>query len=109
MRNYYLKLLVFVSAFTVCINSYAQNNTNKLAKKRIIMVRYYENGAIKEKGKMKYMTKISTTPSGRSNGIMAYFENGRWTEYYENGDKKRKVKYKNGEIVKVIKAWKQKE
>lgn len=108
MHYQYSKPLLLLLAFLAGINSYSQNNVTKPPKKRIKVVHYYENGLKKEKGTMIFTTRISQTHSGRACGVASYFENGRWIEYYEDGRKKRKVKYKKGEIVKVIKVWKAK-
>ena len=36
---------------------------------------------------------------------MTFFKEGKWIEYYIDGTKMRVIKYKQGEIVKVIKKW----
>ncbi|HBS88789.1 MAG: hypothetical protein A2W91_04055 [Bacteroidetes bacterium GWF2_38_335] len=76
--------------------------------KRIIKTKeFYENGKIKEKGRKKLQLKLSYTPSGRGNGQRTHFKQGRWTEYYPNGNKKRIVRYDIGDIVKVVRSWNQ--
>ena len=36
---------------------------------------------------------------------MTYFKQGKWIEYYSNGNKKRIVIYDKGDIIKEVKNW----
>ncbi len=99
-----MKNLLIIVALSLCINTYSQEQNRNRLKKRVKEVEYYENGNIKEMGTKVYQWKTSWTPLG-SCGVLAFFKNGRWIEYYPNGKKKRILVYKSGEIEKVRKEW----
>lgn len=100
-----MKFILTLLFIIIVFQLYSQDNQKKHSKKRIKVIEYYESGSIKEKGKKKFQTKLTTTPSGRTNGIMEHLKHGKWTEFYPDGRKKRLVKYKKGDIIKVIKLW----
>ena len=103
-----LKLIITVllSMLTFFCLTQEHPETKKNDKRQYIKV-HYENGQIKEEGRKKLQTKTSITNNGRVNAQVDYFREGRWTEYYKNGKKKRVVLYRKGELVKVIRKWKE--
>ena len=99
---------VVLSLFFIITSSiiYSQENDGgKQVKRTIKVLEYHENGQVKEKGKKKLQTKVSNTPGGRLNGLLTYFKQGKWTEYYSNGNKKSILIYDQGEVVKEAKSW----
>ena len=83
-----------------------EKTETKPYKKKIIIREYFENGKLKEKGKKTLQLKVYALPDGsRPHGRRAYVKQGKWTEYYSNGNKKRLVIYDKGEILKVVKEW----
>ena len=97
-----LILFFFLTSLSVYSQESAERKSNK---KTVVVKEYFENGQLKEKGRKKLQMKISSTPNGRSNGLMTYFKKGKWIEYYSNGNKKRIIVYDKGEIVKEVKSW----
>lgn len=101
-----MKKLLILLIFQSTLSIYSQEIAERKANKKTIVVKvYFENVQLKEKGKKKLQLKISTSPNARSNGLMAFFKQGKWTEYYSNGNKKRIVVYNGGDIKKVVKKW----
>lgn len=95
--------IIFLLTFLPCFSQTNEVSLNKKKKQNIEIK--YSSGELKEKGKKKLMTKLSSTNNGRTNGVMAYFKNGKWIEYYKNGKKKRIVIYNKDEIINVKKEW----
>jgi len=95
--------IIFLLTFTPSFSQTNEVTLNKKKKQNIEIS--YSSGELKEKGKKKLMKKLSSTNSGRINGVMAYFKHGKWIEFYKNGKKKRIVIYNKDEIVSVKKEW----
>jgi antitoxin component YwqK of YwqJK toxin-antitoxin module len=89
-----------------CFSGYSQENTQKIGNKKIIKVEvHYDNGQLKTKGKKKLQIIFSLTSGGRSNGVMTFLKQGRWVEYYRNGNKKRIIIYDKGDVIKEVRNW----
>jgi len=66
---------------------------NSYEKKGIIVTNYHKNGIISSKGR-----EIYYTPSGYRDGVPLqgdYYKTGKWTYWYENGQKEKKCSYKH--------------
>jgi antitoxin component YwqK of YwqJK toxin-antitoxin module len=66
---------------------------------------YYENGKLKEKGRLKMGTRLSYV--GNNNiarcGTMGFFRQGKWNEYSSEGANIGVVIYDRGKVIKTIK------
>ena len=80
--------------------------TKELSKDKVYVTEYYENGNVKQEGVKKYSLKLTKRPGSNLHcGIGKFWKHGKWKEYYESGQPKRIVKYKEGEEVREIKQW----
>ncbi len=101
-----MKVLLLFLFSIISLTGYSQESTPKHQRKgTIVAEEYHTNGGLKEKGRKKLQVKLSSTTSGRMNGVMSYLKHGKWTEFYINGNKKRVVIYDKGEIVKEKREW----
>jgi antitoxin component YwqK of YwqJK toxin-antitoxin module len=76
-------------------------------KKVIKFEAHYNNGILKEKGKYK-LHDFPAIKGGCTQGVPAftgYAKFGKWTEYYENGNKKSITIYREGKYEKIKKLW----
>lgn len=66
------------------------------------------NGQILEQGKLKLLPINRTGMRDNNSSILeAFYRDGKWVEYYQNGNKKRVVIYEKGLIKKVRRSWKE--
>lgn len=101
-----MKILIIIIFLLTFTRSFSQTEKIKLLKNTVQKIEIkYPSGELKEKGKKKLMTKLTSTANGRANGVMTFFKHGKWIEYHKNGNKKRVIIYNKDEIIKVKKEW----
>lgn len=103
MKNVLILILV-ISSFAAT----AQDSTKVYKpKNKVYLVEYYETGELETRARYK-LYDLPAIKGGCTQGVPAhegYILDGKWTEYYKNGNKKTLVIYKDGKMVKVKKRW----
>ena len=102
MRFLLLTIVSFL-ALSVCGQDTLGKMINSKTMEQTIIA---ENGQIVEKGKLKlHPIERSGMRDNNSSLQEAFYREGKWIEYYENGNKKRILKYKKGLIKKEVRSW----
>lgn len=103
-----MKKIVLSILTVAAISAYGQTCENTQEPKKVINGQEEnESGEEKSEGKLK-LNDLPAHTGGCCSGrvaMTAYVKEGKWTEFYENGQKKRVVIYKPGKAPKVIKQW----